>query len=200
LGLSHVYAAQGKLPDAISTTRKLLNLHSDFIVGYLQLGQLLEQNGSYDEAEKTYQQALDRNGDYAPALNNLAWLYCEHGGNLDMALSLAQKAKARYPADPAISDTLAWIEYKKGLLDVAARSLREVTERVPQSGLYQYHYGMTLWKMERLTDAKSALNRALGLKIAAPQAEEARRVLASLERSSLPAGSSQQTLSPSQKN
>ncbi len=117
-----------------------------------------------------------------------------------MALRLAQKAKARYPTDPAISDTLAWIEYKKGLFVSAASSLKDITQQVPQSGLYQFHYGMTLWKMERSFDAKHALNRALELKIASPQADEARRVLASLDQGSLPAASDSQLRSGPQKN
>lgn len=180
MGLSRTHAAEGKLSDGINDARKLLDLHPDYMVGYVQLGQLLEQSGDFSNAEQTYQRALERNDDYAPALNNLAWLYCEHGGNLDMALSLGQKAKSKFPVDPAISDTLGWIEYRKGLYDSAASSLKDVIDHVPQNGLYQYHYGMILWKLQRPQDARQALQRALQLSVPTPQADNAKSVLAEL--------------------
>lgn len=180
LGLAQTHAAQGKIPDAINDARKLLGIHPDYLVAYVELGQLLEQTRDFQEAEQTYQHALERNDDYAPALNNLAWLYCEHGGNLDMALGLAQKAKAKYPNDAAISDTLAWVEYRKGMYDSAASSLKEVTDHLPQNALYQYHYGMTLSKLARNVDARKALERAIELAVPNPQAQEARSTLAKL--------------------
>lgn len=179
-GLAQTHAVQGRTSDAINDARKLLGIHPDYLVAYVELGQLLEQTGDFSQAEQTYQHALERNDDYAPALNNLAWLYCEHGGNLDMALGLAQKAKARYPNDPAISDTLAWIEYRKGMYDSAASSLKEVTDHFPQNALYQYHYGMTLSKLTRNVDARKALQRAIQLAVPNPQAQEARSTLAGL--------------------
>lgn len=180
LGLAQTHAAQGRISDAINDARNLLGIHPDYLVAYVELGQLLQQTGEFRQAEETYQHALERDDDYAPALNNLAWLYCEHGGNLDMALGLAQKAKAKYPNDLAISDTLAWIEYRKGMYDSAASSLKEVTDRLPQNALYQYHYGMTLSKLARSGDARKALDRALQLAVPNPEAQEARITLANL--------------------
>lgn len=180
MGLARTHAAEGKRDDGINDARKLLDMHPDYLAGYIELGQLLEQSGSFSEAEQVYQRALDRNDDYVPALNNLAWLYCEHGGNLDMALSLAQKAKGRFPADPAISDTLAWIEYRKGMFDTAASSLKDVVSHSPQNPVYQYHYGMTLWKLARSVDARTALQRAIELDLPAAEAGEAKRALLAL--------------------
>ena len=180
MGLSRTHAAQGKREDGINDARNLLNMHPDYLAGYVELGQLLEESGNFPEAEQVYQHALERNDEYVPALNNLAWLYCEHGGNLDMALSLAQKAKARFPADPAISDTLAWIEYRKGMFDTAASSLKDVVNHSPQNPVYQYHYGMTLWKLAHAADARTALQRAIQLDLPATEAGEAKRALLAL--------------------
>ncbi len=180
LGLARTHAVQGKLSEGISDARRLLELHPDYLVGYIELGQLLEKTGAVDEAAETYRHALDRNDDYAPALNNLAWLYCEHGGNLDMALGMAQKAKAKFPNDPAISDTLAWVEYRKGMYDSAASALKDVASHAPQNAIYQYHYGMSLWKLSRADDARKALQRAIQLELPETEANEAKRALASL--------------------
>jgi len=180
LQLARLYAADGKLPEAIQNAQQLMNDHPDFLTGYILLGTLYEQSGEIPKAEQAYQQALQRRDDFAPALNNLAWLYCENNGNLDVALSMAQKAKANMPADPSVSDTLAWIEYRKGLYSVAARELQDLTRQAPTNGLYQYHLGMTLVKTGETAEASEFLQRALHINPAGPYAENAKTALAEL--------------------
>jgi tetratricopeptide (TPR) repeat protein len=175
--LARLYASQGNLAAAIQNAQKVLELHPDFLQGYMLLGSLYEETGDVVKAEQVYQQALERNPDFAPALNNLAWLYCENGGNLDMALSLAQKAKAKIPAAPSVSDTLAWIQYRKGLYASAASILEDITKQYPQNATYRYHFGMTLWRADRSSEARQALQGALQLNIKPKDAAEARRVL-----------------------
>ena len=84
-----------------------------------------------EQARTAYQQALDRDSNSVMALNNLAWLNCEHGGNLDVALGLAQRAKAQAPEDPHISDTLGWIQYRKGLFGPATDEFQAAVKMSP---------------------------------------------------------------------
>lgn len=178
--LARVYAAESRLPEAIQNAQIATQDHPDSLGAYALLASLYQQSGAIEQAEKVYQLVLDKNGDYAPALNNLAWLYCENGGNLDMALSLAQRAKANLPAEPSVSDTLAWIEYHKGLYGTAATALGDLTHQMPGNATYQYHLGMTLWKMGRSVPAKTALQRALDLHLNDNAAREARSALSQL--------------------
>lgn len=178
--LARLYAAQGKLPEAIQNAQRVLNDHPDFLPGYILLGTLYEQTRDIPRAEQSYQQALQKKEDFAPALNNLAWLYCENNGNLDLALSLAQKAKAAMPSDPSVSDTLAWIEYRKGLYSVAAQQLQDLTRQAPSNGLYQYHLGMTLLKTGEITEASEFLQRSLNTNPAGTYAQNAKTALAEL--------------------
>ncbi len=67
-----------------------------------------------DEARKLYEHALSLDPQMPVAANNLAWDYAERGQNLDVALNLAQTAKAKLPNTAAVSDTLGWVYYKKG--------------------------------------------------------------------------------------
>jgi len=178
-------ASEGKLPEAIQNVQKLLENHPDFLAGYLLLGSFYERTDDIAKAEQAYQDALQRNGDFAPALNNLAWLYCENGGNLDMALTFAQRAKAKLPTEPSVSDTLAWIQYRKGLYTSASVLLRDATRQSPQNATYQYHLGMALWKSGKPVEAKATLQRALELKLVASSAQEAKNVLAQLDGKAL---------------
>jgi tetratricopeptide (TPR) repeat protein len=79
------------------------------------LGILYDQQGQYQQANHQYEQALKRNPKFGPAANNLAWNYAEYGGNIDVALALAQTAKEQLPSNPSISDTLGCIYYKKAV-------------------------------------------------------------------------------------
>lgn len=180
--LAQLFARQGKLSEAIHNAQTLIDKHPDLPSAYLLLGSFYEQTGAVSEAEQAYQQALQKNEDFAPALNNLAWLYCEHGGNLDLALGLAQRAKAKMPTAASVSDTLAWIQYRKGLYSSAAAILKDVIQQSPQNATYQYHFGMTLWKEGKASQAKEQLRRALQLHLASDQAQEATNVLATLNK------------------
>ena len=77
------------------------------------LGTIYDYKGQHQQANEQYQKALAINPNSALAANNLAWNYVEYGGNLDVALALAQTAKAQLPDIPGIADTLGWIYYKK---------------------------------------------------------------------------------------
>ena len=91
-------------------------------------------------ARKHYEQALAINPNFAIAASNLAWVYTKQGGNLDVALGLAQKAKQLMPELDSITDTLAWVQYKKGSYISAKPLLQECVRKAPQYAPYHYHW------------------------------------------------------------
>ncbi|MGA8213710.1 MAG: tetratricopeptide repeat protein [Candidatus Sulfotelmatobacter sp.] len=175
--LARLYARDQKFPQALAEAQTLTHGMPEILSGYIILGSIYEQKGAVDQARATYEQAIQRDPNFAPALNNLAWIYCEHGGNLDLALSLAQRAKQNQPDDPEVSDTLAWIEYRKGLYGEAAGLLRDALRQVPDSSLFQYHLGMVLLKTGKESEAKPILARALSSNLSPTDAAEARSAL-----------------------
>jgi Flp pilus assembly protein TadD len=60
---------------------------------YIALGSTYESVGNWRQAETTYQKALTIQPDNALASNNLAYLMLEHGGSVNVALTLAQTAQ-----------------------------------------------------------------------------------------------------------
>jgi Tfp pilus assembly protein PilF len=178
--LARIYSTTGRLPQAIESAKGVLQRRTDYLGAYILLGTLYQQAGAIRDAQETYQKALEKNPNYAPALNNLAWLYCENGGNLDMALGMAQRAKASMPTDPSVSDTLAWIQYNKGLYSSAAQELRNLVRQIPANGLYQYHLGMALLKTGDSVEARKSLARALETNPTAEYAHSAKSILAQL--------------------
>ena len=90
------------------------------------LGTILDLQGKKQEAKARYNRALQIDPRAAVAANNLAWIDANtEGANLDVALQLAQTAKAQLPNQHEIDDTLGWIYYKKGHGDARDRIVRE---------------------------------------------------------------------------
>jgi tetratricopeptide (TPR) repeat protein len=178
--LARLYTREQKLPEALAEAQTITRENPENLSGYMILGNIYELTGSVDQARATYEQVIQRDPNFAPALNNLAWIYCEHGGDLDLSLSLAQRAKQNQPSNPEISDTLAWVEYRKGLYQEAATLLREALHQVPDSSLFEYHLGMVLVKTGKESDAKPILARALNSNLSPTDAAQARSALQKL--------------------
>jgi len=74
--------------------------------------------------------------------DELAFLYLEHGGDVNVALGLAQQAKQRSPNSPVTADALGWAYYKLGSPESAVPQLKDSVQKVPNNPIFQYHLGM----------------------------------------------------------
>ncbi len=145
------------------------------------MGIIYDAQKKYDKAKEYYQKALKINPKFAPAANNLAYLYAEKGENIDEALNLAQSAKEQFPDDPNISDTLGWVYYKKNIFTRAITYLREANEKIPDHSTMRYHLGMAYYKNGDKELAKKELSKALELDPKFSGAEEAKDTLTGLK-------------------
>jgi Flp pilus assembly protein TadD len=176
-----LYASQHRLEEARAEFDKLAEARPKFAVaGYTLSGMILQLQNKPAEARAKYEKVLAIDSRAPVAANNLAWIYAETGGNLDIALQLAQTAKGQLPERPEVNDTLGWLYYKKGLATLAVPPLRESVKSDPKNPIYQYHLGLAYAKNGDTANARQALTQALSLKPNFEGAEDARRVLASL--------------------
>ena len=115
----------------------------------------------WTEAKQVYEAVLKLDPNNAVALNNLAFLMAEHNGDLDDALSKAQRAKQLLPDMTEVSDTLGWIFLKKNLSDSAIDTFRELVNKAPNQSTYRYHLGMALYqkgdKLKAIKELQDAL-------------------------------------------
>ena len=114
-------------------------------------------------------------------LDNFASMYADAGINLDIALQLAQSAKAQMPDHPDVDDTLGWVYYKKDMANLAIRPLETSVSQEPTNALYHYHLGLAYAKTGNTTKARKSLEQALKLQPGFPGAADARSTLASLK-------------------
>jgi tetratricopeptide (TPR) repeat protein len=113
----------------------------------------------------------------AVAANNLAWIYAEHGGSLDLALGFARTARAQMPDRHEVADTLGWIYYKRGLLPQAVEALAESVRQAPNQPVYSYHLGLAYAARGDKEKARQSLERAVSLN---PSYADARNALTTL--------------------
>jgi tetratricopeptide (TPR) repeat protein len=179
--LGRLYLSQQRLDEALAEFDQLSKRHPRPVQAHTLAGVILEAQKKPQEARKRYEQALSIDPEMPVAANNLAWMYVESGGNLDVALQLAQAATRRLPESAAMQDTLGWIYYKKGLADLAISTFQKSVELDPRNPTFHFHLGLSYLKAGAAAKARVALQEALTLAPNFVGATEAKQALASLK-------------------
>jgi Flp pilus assembly protein TadD len=178
--LAHLYTRQQRLDEAREQLSRLASKQKNPVGPQTLIAMLLEQQGRSDEARKMYEHVLSYEPRAAVAANNLAWAMAERNDNLDLALKYAQTAKSVLPDQPEVSDTLAWVYYKKDLASLAVEPLEHAVKLDPMNPGYHYHLGLVYLKLGNRTGARQSLQQALKLNSTFPGAGDAKSKLEGL--------------------
>ncbi len=167
----------GALEQAVTWYKAAIEENPKKVENYMALAGLYEQQGNWEEAKRAAERAhsLDPSSPYIA--NNLAYLYLEHGGDVNLALSLAQQAKQKLPDSPIVSDTIGWAYYKLRFPEAAVTQLSESVRRAPANPIYHYHLGMAYIAAGRLGNAAWSLKQALAANPDFPYAASAKTAL-----------------------
>jgi Flp pilus assembly protein TadD len=157
------YTAQGDNQKALDTLKKARQLVPNSVPIVSQIAQLLDSTGKQSEALAAYRDAMKVDSNNGLVLNNLAYLMCDTNGNLDDALSLAQRAKQQLPGYDEVSDTIGWIYIKKGLSDSAIAVFKDLNNKVKDNPTFHYHYAVALAQKKDKAAALKEVNRAMEL-------------------------------------
>ena len=158
----HLVSAQ--LEDAAAVARAGLVRNDVNAPLQLLLGSILETAGDYEGAIATYEAVLATDPRSVVAANNLASLLSEHRSDpasLERAHSIA--TRFRNAEVPQYLDTLGWIYHRRGDQAAALSVLKNAADRLPDSGVIQYHLGMTLKELGQVSLAVSSLEKAVAL-------------------------------------
>lgn len=181
--LGQVQTTEGATDRAIATYQRAIQANPRDVQGYVSLGVLEEQQGQWQQAQNLYQKALALQPDDPFAANDLAYLMLQHGGNLDVALSLAQKARQGMPDNPGVADTLAVAYFRKGDYTAAIDLLKEALNKAPNVSDFNYHIALVYQKTHDNARAAEYLQRTLKLDPNYARAHEIPRDLLALVRS-----------------
>jgi len=183
--LGQVQAAKGSVDQAIATYKKSIQENPREASFYILLGQLYETKQDWETAKSDYQKALDLRPDNPLASNNLAYVMLQTGGNVDVALSLAQTARRGLPDSPNAADTLGWAFYQKGAyqsaIDLFQEALRLAEKnKAPEDPTVHYHMGLAYEKASQPALARQHLERVLKLSPNYSSAADVKRILSQL--------------------
>jgi tetratricopeptide (TPR) repeat protein len=173
--LAQLQVSRGNLEQGIANYQHAIELSPGNLALYVSLAALRDSQGNWQEAQVLQQKALSIRPDYAPAANDLAYLMLEHGGDLNVALSLAQAARRGLPTLSNSADTLGWAYYHGGSFRVAAPLFEEAVKKEPSNPTYHYHLGLTYQKLNESTRARSELQKAIDINPKSPLADRARQ-------------------------
>ncbi|WNZ55414.1 tetratricopeptide repeat protein [Microbulbifer sp. MKSA007] len=105
---------------------------------------LHDQLGNAQQFEKDLRNLLERNPDNATVLNALGYKLIEDKSRHTEAYQLISRALELEPEDPAIIDSMGWIEYRLGNHEAAEKYLRQAMEKLPDHEIAA-HLGEVLW-------------------------------------------------------
>jgi tetratricopeptide (TPR) repeat protein len=178
--LADVYFKANKHQQALENLQRVLAKNPKDVVALMQTAGIHTIARDFNAARDDYEKLLAANPNFAPALNNVAYLYSEHLGDLDKAYERARRARNLLPNDPAATDTLGWILYQRGEYPSALSLLKESADKLPTEAEVMFHLGMAHYMLGEEDSARIALQRARQLNTTFHGSDEAKRRLAVL--------------------
>jgi tetratricopeptide (TPR) repeat protein len=121
---------------------------------------LAEKRNDLAQMEKDLRAILAREPNNAMALNALGYTLSDRTTRFDEARVLIERAHQLNPEDPAVLDSLGWVNYRLGNLDDAERYLRSALERFPDHEVAA-HLGEVLWANGKQREARKIWGKAL---------------------------------------
>jgi len=103
-----------------------------------------EQLGKLEIAERDMRHILELEPDNVRTLNALGYTLADQTTRYEEALGYINRAYAQEPNDPAIIDSLGWVQYRLGNLD-EARSLLQRAWDMTQDSEIGAHLGEVMW-------------------------------------------------------
>ncbi len=179
-GLAQVLMEQRRFAEARRHLERATELMPEEAAAHLLLATALEAEGDWAGAANYYQRTVDLAPDNVVALNNLAFILAETGGDLDRALSLVERARSRAPHHPDVADTLAWVYVKRNLNDSAIAILDELVAKRPEKVSWRYHLAVALYQKGDARRARRELEAALRNKPDPKEEGQIRQLLAKL--------------------
>ncbi|MDE1165067.1 MAG: tetratricopeptide repeat protein [Pseudomonas sp.] len=121
---------------------------------------LAEKRDDLTQMEKDLRAIIKREPDNAMALNALGYTLSDRTTRYAEAKALIEQAHKINPDDPAVLDSLGWVNYRLGNLNEAEALLRQALQRFPDHEVAA-HLGEVLWANGKQREARQVWAKAL---------------------------------------
>ena len=115
------------------------------------------------QAEAAYLEALEVAPREPQILNDLGYLWIDHGVNISRAFDMVSQAAELEPEQGNIVDSLGWAHYRLGQYEAAVVELERAAALDPGNATINYHLGDAYWQVGRQLEAGFQWRRTLDL-------------------------------------
>lgn len=106
---------------------------------------IAEKTDRLERAEADLRRILGSDPDNVRALNALGYTLADRTQRLAEAVQYIERAYAQNPNDPAIVDSMGWVQYRLGNLDKAREYLQQAYDMSGGDGEIGAHLGEVMW-------------------------------------------------------
>lgn len=182
IAIGEAYVASGDAPAGIALMRSAVAAKPDDLDLQFQLGSLLERADDRKAAEAVFLKVLEQKPDHAPTLNYLGYMWAETGQNLQRAEEMLTRAVGQEPQNGAYIDSLGWVYFRLGNLELAEKYLTDATRLLPRDATVHEHLGDVLAKRGDMQRALQSYRTAIDLDPESKDVEKLRSKVAEIER------------------
>jgi tetratricopeptide (TPR) repeat protein len=178
---AEAFVAAGDPPMAVTLLKNAVAAKPEEIDLQFELGSVYERSNDRKSAEQTFLAVLEKNPNHAPTLNYLGYMWAESGTNLERAHEMLTRAVGQEPENGAYVDSLGWVYFQLGKLDLAEKYLTDATRLLPRDATVHEHLGDVVAKRGNIDRALQLYKTALKLDPESKDVEKIRGKIAQLE-------------------
>jgi len=171
-----LHERSGNFKSAAEMYQKVVQLNPNHRDAHVALAATLQRLGRLEEAVSVYETLLSKTF-FAPAANDLAYLYAELDQKLDRALELAEKARDQLSDRPEVADTIGWIHYKRKSYSTAKRNFNAALASRPKEPIFHYHLALADYEENNFPKAIQGMKTALQLGLAEKESRHASSII-----------------------
>lgn len=173
--LAALHEEEGREDQSKKVLLKGLELFPDDENLLYEYGIALENSGDHSGALTVMQRIIELKPNHAAALNFVGYSWADKEVNLDQALDYIQRAIELKPDNGFIRDSLGWVYFRLGRIDLAIKELEAAARLSPGDAAILDHLGDVYLASGRVREALETYRKAL--KSAKEDQEQRRRLL-----------------------
>lgn len=179
---AEAYLRSGEPQTAITLLEQAIKAKPDELDLHFELASAYERAGDRKSAEKTFLTILEKKPEHAPALNYLGYMWAEDNVNLERAHEMLERAVSQEPENGAYVDSLGWVYFRLGNLDLAEKYLTDATRLMPGDATVHAHLADVIAKRGDIARALQIYRQALSLDPDGKEGAQIRSKIAAIER------------------
>jgi tetratricopeptide (TPR) repeat protein len=156
-----LYQKQGAFAEAEAFLRGKIEKAPDDAGLRFLLGAVLERQKKFEEARSAFEKVLEIEPNSAATLNYLGYMLADNGVELDQSLHYVTRALEQDPHNGAYLDSLGWVYFKMGRLDLAEDNLLKALKNQRLTGVVYDHLGDLYFRKGDLDQALAYWRKAL---------------------------------------